>query len=331
MQGLLYSVARVKSVENTLLNYEKIIRILDCSDINDALRIICENGYGQGLAISEGYETIISSELNKALAYIKEIAPAGYGMELFFIEFDYHNAKALVKQKFSKLNHPEGMYATYGNIDFDILKESINTANYDELPIFMSQALKHIDSLTESGLITPRLIDTTLDKAKYNDIFKTLKKTKGDITTLKNYFQAKVDFANLSLFLRIKKHELSISELQNSLLNGGNIQANSFVMMFNMSYENIVKLFNNLPYKKIAEKGVEEFNNLALSQFEVMVDNYLLSLFKSDKHNMFTLSPIAGYMLAKITEAKVLRIIITGIKNKLDKNNIKLRLRELYA
>jgi vacuolar-type H+-ATPase subunit C/Vma6 len=57
----------------------------------------------------------------------------------------------------------------------------------------------------------------------------------------------------------------------------------------------------------------------------------LLNIFKSDKNDMFSVAPMAGYYLAKQTEIKVARMVLVCLKNKVDKLLIKQRLRELYA
>ena len=46
---------------------------------------------------------------------------------------------------------------------------------------------------------------------------------------------------------------------------------------------------------------------------------------------MFSVSPIAGFYLAKTVEVKVIKLVITAVKNKVDKKLVKERLRELYA
>ena len=60
-------------------------------------------------------------------------------------------------------------------------------------------------------------------------------------------------------------------------------------------------------------------------------DNYLLSIFKKEKNNIFSPAVIAGFYLAKLTEIKAARIIIVCLKNNVDKDIIKQRLRELYV
>ena len=65
--------------------------------------------------------------------------------------------------------------------------------------------------------------------------------------------------------------------------------------------------------------------------FERIWDNMLLDVFKEKRNDIFSISPIAGFYVAKKIEIKVVRMICIMLKNDVDKDVIKVRLRELYA
>ena len=52
---------------------------------------------------------------------------------------------------------------------------------------------------------------------------------------------------------------------------------------------------------------------------------------RKEKHNNFTIAPIAAYILAKESELKAVGLVLTAKQNKLDENIIRERLRELYV
>ncbi|MBO8424445.1 MAG: V-type ATPase subunit, partial [Firmicutes bacterium] len=64
---------------------------------------------------------------------------------------------------------------------------------------------------------------------------------------------------------------------------------------------------------------------------EVARDDYLLGIFRKNKAEMFSMAPVMGYYLAKQNEIRVLRIALVCIKNGVDKQEIRKKLRELYA
>ena len=65
--------------------------------------------------------------------------------------------------------------------------------------------------------------------------------------------------------------------------------------------------------------------------FEREWDNALLDIFKEKRNDIFSVAPIAGFYTAKKVEIKIVRMICILLKNDVDKDIIKARLRELYA
>ena len=58
---------------------------------------------------------------------------------------------------------------------------------------------------------------------------------------------------------------------------------------------------------------------------------YLLNIFATNRGDMFSLAPIVGYYLAKLNEVKVLRVVLVCIKNNVPTEEMKKRVRALYA
>ena len=69
----------------------------------------------------------------------------------------------------------------------------------------------------------------------------------------------------------------------------------------------------------------------SIASLEKARDDYLLSLVKSRRHEVTTIFPIVGYLLARDREAKAVRLILTVKRNGLDDGVIAERLRELYG
>ncbi len=75
-------------------------------------------------------------------------------------------------------------------------------------------------------------------------------------------------------------------------------------------------------------KAVDDGN---LVGFEVAVDDALLKLFKDEKNDLFGIAPIVAFYLTKVTQIRVAKLAVAGIKNGVDQAKIKERMRELYA
>ena len=82
-------------------------------------------------------------------------------------------------------------------------------------------------------------------------------------------------------------------------------------------------------YGAATETALSDDNGLV--RFETAVDNMVVKLFKDNKYDMFSVAPIVGFYFGQLTEIKVVKLCVSAIKNNLDKNLLRQRLRELYA
>ena len=101
--------------------------------------------------------------------------------------------------------------------------------------------------------------------------------------------------------------------------------------MFESLYDQSVETFlDKLKYTKYAQIALT-IDSKSLVNFETAWDNYLLNIFKEEKQDVFSVAPLAGYYVAKKIEIKVVRMILILVKNKIDIEVIKQRLRDYYA
>jgi len=85
-------------------------------------------------------------------------------------------------------------------------------------------------------------------------------------------------------------------------------------------------MISSTEYKPFTEKLQE-----GLSVYETARDDFLLKIISKDKADMFSVAPVLGYYLAKINEVRILRVILVSIKNKIAPEEMKKRVRALYA
>ena len=328
--SLVYVNARIKVLENSLLNSMQLTRLMDAESLEDAFKVLTECGYGAGVVVDSPYEyeKLLISEEKASIEFFRENAVPKYGLEAFLMMIDYHNAKAFMKAKYLKLQDTDNLVVGSGLIEADILKEKIYADNYDSFSTVMKKALLTIDTEFAEDNRSPRLIDVTLDKAMYEDIFDLIDKTRCKNTVVGKYFVAKCDFSNMSTFIRCKNLGLDEKFFLGNFVSGGNINQQTFTEIYDQSLEIFKEKMSFYGYGEVVDKIFEEHG---LVKFETAVDNYLLDMFRKNRNDMFSVSPVAGFYLAKQVELKVVKLVITAVKNKLDKTLLKERLRDLYA
>jgi len=177
-----------------------------------------------------------------------------------------------------------------------------------------------IDSARADGNTSPRFIDLTLDKACYVDIMAMLKKAKNKFMTA--YWQTNIDMMNISSFSRAGKVG-NIELFKESFIDGGKLD----ISFFNGELQSVLDKLAYSPYPQIAE-SLKAGDMVA---FERIWDNTLINIFKEGRNDIFSVAPIAGFYVAKKIEIKIVRMICILLKNDVDKDVIRDRLRELYA
>ena len=76
--------------------------------------------------------------------------------------------------------------------------------------------------------------------------------------------------------------------------------------------------------------GVEALKT-SLSAFECWCDSFLIRRLQPQRYNPFTIGPLAGYLLARESEIKSVRLILSAKRNGLAEQTIRERLRECYV
>ncbi|MDE6565765.1 MAG: V-type ATPase subunit [Clostridia bacterium] len=331
-QSLIYSNARVKAMENSLLTSEKITRMAYSDNLLDAVKILYESNYGGGTTVDNpyAYGEILRMEEKRVVDFVREAMPDKSGLQTLLYINDYHNAKCYLKGKFAKDLDLSLMLLPAGNIDLSVIEESIQKEDLTKLPQEMANAIKEIEEIAREDKVSPRYIDITLDKAMYKDILFALKRV--NVKSLTKYWKTNIDFINVSTMLRCKRIDADLSFLKENLIDGGEI--NDYVLegLYKESYDVIAEKLKYTAIGDIIAVGASEAKaGKALVQYEVLWDNYLLNIFKDDRADVFSIAPIAGFYIAKKIEIKMVRMILTCLKNHADLQNIKARLRGFYA
>lgn len=327
----IFANARVKVLENQLLTSEKFNRMIDSLNAEDALKILYESSYGQGVDIESVYEfeKLLILESEKMALFLEAMSPDINATKCFLTKFDYHNAKALTKAKYLRLSDASFMCYSNGQIEIAKLRDWINADDYSSLPKPMADAIHQIDVFFASEKRNSKYIDTLLDKAMYRDIFEILKKCKSDLVV--DYFKTEADLINILTASRFKISNIPSKDYAEQFIDNGSVSLPMLVSFIDAPEIGAKETFKQTKYKElvlsIIEKIIKEEN---LAEIEKNIDNYLFNIFFKNKNDFFGLAPLISYYIAKQNEIKNIRIIMVGLINKADRPEIRLRMRQVY-
>lgn len=326
-----YAVGRVRAMEAKLLDRGKIDRMVEAKSAEEALKVLGETeyaGYLTELGSVHDYEQLLDAELRRVYLELRKISPAPELIAFFARKFDYHNLKVLFKAARLAEKRQELLVRETGNIPLAELIRAVSEDSYVNLPPRMRQAA---ETLSEAFRLEPdpQLVDLLLDRALYEESAQTVESL--DSPFLQEYFACLTDLLNIKTYLRVRRAGRGRELLEQALLPGGKLDVSGLVQLTE-PLEVLVDRLMYSRYASVVEEGVQTYQKTdSLTRFEKLADDFLLKSIKQAKYLTFGPEPLAGYLLAKENELKLIRIIMVSKINRLPTEEIKERLRDVYV
>ena len=313
--------AKIKHMESKLLTSQSVQRLLDCAEKEDAFKVLLEMGFGSGIPVeTNDFDTLFAHEEENAVSLLKEFN-VGNALDAFLVEIDYLNLKSVFK---AYATHTDFASALVGLYDVNEMKAQVDGVESENLPREMKDAVASLLELESAEKLSPRVIDVTIDRAMFKHILSLVKKS-GNLA--KRYYTKKIDYLNILSFLRVQKLSLPLEFFVTGFIEGGTLAKDVFVSSFD-SIEKFKENTKQTEFREIVEKTFDQKDIVAL---EVAMDNDLLKMFRDEFNDLFSIAPIVNFYLTKRTEIKLTKLIVAGIKNHVDPQLIKERMREIYA
>lgn len=306
-------------METSLFTAQSVGRLLDCTDVDSAFKALTDMGFGAGTAVGNlNFDGLFAAEENRAVDFLKEFNVDG-ALDVFLAEYDFLNLKAIFKSSITgkpAVTAPSGLYGT------DEIKGWLSDDKAD-IPACFAEAVRELKRLAAGESVSPYKVDCIVNRAQYGYVFSKLKK--GDKLT-REYFVKKMDTMNVGAFLRCKKLGLAKNYFADGFIEGGEL---AFLPeIYDMPLDALKERCKRTAYEEWVTKLVDDGDFVA---YEVAVDNALLKLWKDEKDDMFSVAPIVSFYLTKITQIRVAKLAVAGIKNGVEQSKIRERMRELYA
>ena len=316
-----YQNARIKHMESKLITSQSVQRLIECTTTDDAFKVLLEMGFGSGIPVeTNDFDTLFAHEEENAVALLKEFNVSD-ALNAFLVEIDYLNMKSVFKAHATETDFSSTLVGLY---DVNKMKALIDGVGGENLPQEMKDAVAYLLELEKAEKLSPRIIDVTIDRAMYKHILSLVKKS-GNLA--KRYYIKKIDYLNILSFLRVKKLSLPLDFFEKGFIEGGTLDKDVFTSAFD-SMEKFKENTKLTEFREVIEKTADTQNIVAL---EVAIDNDLLKIFRDEFNDLFSIAPIVSYYLTKRTEIKLTKLIVAGIKNHVDPQLIRERMREIYA
>ncbi len=305
MSGYAYASTRVRSREKKLLKKDQIKLLVSAATAETAIKQLWDFGYPEA-----PIEQCISRELNDAYAFIRGISPDPSVTDLFFLQYDYHNAKCVYKAEYLGKSAEDAIVPS-GTINATFLTEVIREKSYRSLPREMTAALVELD---KAFTVRPdiSLVDLTLDRAYSQEVKRRLEAVKENF--VHSYYAAYFDYANMSAVIRIKRIGGGKDMLDKALMECGDIPLSMMRRAFEMSEDEMLSFFAESKYHPA--EAIEYYRETgSFAQLVKARDDYLISLSMNSRHDMFSISPVMAYLVGKQRETSAVNMVMVAKSN----------------
>ena len=298
----LYAVARIRCHENGLIGRERMARMI-AGTAEEAMQVLTGAGYGGAAA------ALIAAELARTDALVREVSPDPALTELFLMQADVHNLKALYKLRLLGGGDAGPALMQGGAFEPAALARMVRESDYEGLPAPLAEALRGLDEAFSHETADPVRVSTALDGA----YFRMGYASKSAFAV--EYFKARADFENALVLLRLTNMGAAEERLAQALLPAGNIPETEFLKAAGLPAEQWGKELMQGPAGEVLRKAVEDAQQSGPQAVERARDNYLIRLAERGRFDQDTVAPIVGYLLAREQEARCIRLILTAKRN----------------
>jgi V/A-type H+-transporting ATPase subunit C len=316
----IYAVARIRTMELSLLDKSFLDQLLASKSYKDCLRLLRDKGWGN--SGDETAEQLLVSEREKIWDTVLELVGDAKVFDTFLYGNDFHNLKAAIKQAYVNQEVP-GIYMNRGTLNLELIIKAVREHDFSLLPEFMRESAEEAYEVQfHTG--DSQLCDIIIDKAALEAIYQQGNASGNDL--LSEYAELKVAASDINIAIRGHKTDKRREFLERGVAACKSLDSKKLIETALEGEEAIYSYLENTVYAD-AVQAIKE----SPSAFERWCDNLIITHIKPQKYNSFTLSPIAAYVLARENEIKSVRILLSGKRNNLPEESIRERLREMYV
>ena len=325
-----FPCAVIRGNERTLLGRNDLLKVVEARQFSLAMGHLTEFGYGDGsqLASPRDFEKILREEQKRVSELVFSILPEKEELQFLCCPADYHNVKVLLKAEFMGIS-AEHLLVDGGSIPPERMVQLIRERNYIFLSQNMKYAVQEALDLFARGR-DPQEIDITLDKACYKDMWEGAQATENEFLT--GYVQLLIDLLNITTFIRLRQMGKGWDFFRKVFLEGGTIDEKVFTGNYEEAIPQLAEKLAPYGFREIVAKGgglAVETGKYTL--LEKLCDDKRIQYLSDAKYITAGLEPIAAFYLAKESEIKNLRMVLTGKLSGTPEETMKERLRETYV
>jgi len=322
-----YAVGRIRVLETRLLSRGMVERMLEAADVNELYRILSDTAYGALLSETTVYGWLLRTEEIRTIALFDELCVDPILSELIHYRYDFHNLKVLMKAYVAKADFGH-LLSPNGNFDLSLLRGAFEEEKFGALPDILQQiitrALEQYYSKND-----PRLIDLIVDQEMFQFYTREVAQLKNDFLT--QLLALIKDLENIKTLVRAKRLDEDRETMRLAILEGGNLSSRWYLDLAEEAWENLPQRFYATPYFQVVDEGYGHLEReKSFLQLEKLCDDFLTNFLRTTRYTPFGIEPLIAYLVAKLSELKILKLLFVGKSHGIETARMKQRLPDVF-
>ena len=325
MSSYIYSSSRIKAVENELVSSVDFERLLSLSKGSDLIKAIKDTYLGKFLVDDtvEGVFQALELSLQSNKKLLIEIAPDQELLDLFWIRYDVHNLKVVLRGVKSGLTFREieNILSRLGRISPERIFNSVSTGKLEvlepELVTSYEKALKEVNDHNIAGA------DREIDFGYFNLLKRLAEESKNQLIT--DFVRLQIDLYNLKTRLRL---------MHTPRLDGEKyfIDKGSFTFAEIETREQVIEKLSKMGNESFWKEAIDIYINEGHSTLlDTKFDDYLFVWLKSLNQDVFSAATLLTYWLKSQNLNHSIQAILVGKEGGQSDLVIRKQLRNIYV
>ena len=326
-----FADAYLSSFSAHLMPRRELLRVAACRDLAQAASVLGEFGYEDTALLAEGQiDAFIRKEQEALIERVFSVLPDPEVLAFNRYPFDSHNAKVCLKsQQLGRTIREEDLSAC-GTLPAAKMVRYLREQDFAFLPEeFRTGVREAVDLYARNGN-DPQAIDLAMDRACYRQMLRTAEDTEEDF--LRGFVRRQIDTANLKTFVRLREMGKPWAYYREVFVPGGEIPEQVLIAAWEDAYPRVSEKL--APYgaqEPMAEGGKRITDKHTVGLMERLLDDMVMDYVRPAKYEAFGPKAVQGYLYAKQTELRNLKIALAGCRGHLRPEDIEERLRETYV
>jgi V/A-type H+-transporting ATPase subunit C len=325
-----YIIGRIRALERGLLNNRLLENALKAEDLEQSIRILSELPYVNEViqnaaknpnALDRALTEHFWDTLNEILKD-QAIAPIGI---LFQMIYDFNDLKLIIKRHLAKSPNDTEYPASFE------WKRALRFVTGERNEYLDDVYRKAIDDTLAGyeNVHNVQVIENSIDRAFLMEVKSLADNCESRV--IKNWLIAYFMFAYLRSALRAKFQQTKIDLFRSIYWENPYIRFEDLAEIVTGADEKVIETIIHLGFRELLPHDVEYKNDPRfLSEMEKNMDNYLMKFLRPYRIQAFGPEPVFGFLYAKFTDVRNLRIILHGKYFQINEIEIKSKLRECY-